>query len=229
MAVVRQVTGGPDRRGNATLLVVPALPILDAMAPGIITTSPLFKLAASTHVGIDALTTYDLVSDLRRSHLWSPECRGGVWISGDPRAVGSVFRGENYRALEVVGWAPLVRGTWYTDTQVAVADRGRSFQWAMRTHTGEHQKSVWGFDLAPAPGGCLLTHHFEMTVATEGIHHIVADLSEVDRVRFVVEWAAKLAGDLDVTLTRIKQVLEVRVLEVNECPTDTVVVHEEIG
>ena len=181
---------------------------LDAMTPDIIARSPLFKIAASTTVSVDPGTVYELVSDLPRSYLWSPECRGGTWTSGAPRELGAVFRGENYRAPEVVGWAPLVRGTWYTEAQVVVADRGRSFQWAMRTHTGGNQKSIWGFHVAAAPGGCLLTHHFEMTVATEGIHKIVAGLTEMERVRFVDEWTAKLENDLSVTLSRIKEVLE---------------------
>jgi hypothetical protein len=179
------------------------------MTKGIVERSPLFKAADSVLIGVSPESAYDLVSDLGQSRLWSPECRGGTW-TGTPGQVGSVFKGENFRAEEVVGWAPLIRGTWFTEAEVVVADRGRSFQWAMRTHTGKNQKSVWGFSLEPVDGDCLLTHHFEMTVATEGIQEIMRDLDENDRVKFVQEWGDKLKSDLRVTLTRIKTVLESR-------------------
>lgn len=173
----------------------------------IVTRSPLFAVSESIEVEVPPQAVYAAVSDLARSGDWSPECRGGTW-TGEPGRVGSVFRGENYRATDVVGWAPLVRGTWYTEAEVVEADAPRSFRWAMRTHTGEAQSSVWGFRIEPTADGCVLTHHFVMAEATEGIHHIVADLDESQRVRFVEEWGAKLVDDVRRTLGRIKDVLE---------------------
>jgi hypothetical protein len=177
------------------------------MTTGIIDSSPLFAVSESTEVLVSPEAAYDLVSDLGRSHLWSPECRGGTWV-GPPSQVGSVFRGENYRAEDVVGWAPLIRGTWFTEAEVLIADPGRAFQWAMRTHTGRTQRSVWGFAIQPLDQGVRLTHHFEMTHATEGIREIVRELDEEGRVRFVREWGDKLVSDVRVTLSRIKAVLE---------------------
>ncbi|MFI9612488.1 SRPBCC family protein [Streptomyces sp. NPDC052023] len=174
----------------------------------IIEKSPLFELSADIHVEATAEEIYDVVSDLRRSGEWSPECQGGEWISGEPATVGAVFRGENLRSEDVVAWAPLVRGTWYTDARVVAAEPGRSFRWMMLSHAGADQESVWGFGIEPAGRGAVLTHHFRMGTATAGIHKIVADLDETERVKFVEEWTSKLAQDLDATLQRIKKVIE---------------------
>ncbi|MFJ5265702.1 SRPBCC family protein [Streptomyces sp. NPDC088387] len=179
------------------------------MTQTVINSTPLFELRASIRVAADPATVYSVVSDLPRSGEWSPECQGGRWSVGEPGAVGSVFRGENLRAESVVGWAPLVRGTWYTEAKVVRAEPGVTFRWMMLTHAGEDQQSVWGFDVeADGASGSVLTHHFRMGKATAGIHKIVEDLDEPDRVRFVDEWTSKLAADLDSTLGRIKDVVE---------------------
>ncbi|AZM75409.1 SRPBCC family protein [Streptomyces sp. ICN988] len=175
----------------------------------IIDNSPLFELDARIRVAASPEKIYSVVSDLARSKEWSPECMGGEWIEGAPSAVGSVFRGENLRSEDVVGWAPLVRGTWYTEARVVAAEPGRTFRWMMLTHAREDQESVWGFDIEDAGDGTSwLIHHFRMGKATAGIHKIVADLDEDGRKRFVVDWTAKLAQDLDDTLARIKAVIE---------------------
>lgn len=177
--------------------------------PSIIDSSPLFEVHADTAVAATPDQVYAVVSDLPRSGEWSPECRGGEWISGAPGAVGAVFRGENLRQESVVAWAPLVRGTWHTECRVVAAEPGRTFRWMMLSHAQEDQESVWGFDVRPgADGGSVLTHHFRMGKATRGIHKIVADLDEPDRIRFVAEWTDKLVGDLAETLKRIKDVIE---------------------
>lgn len=179
------------------------------MSESVIDMSPLFDVSASTEIGASPDQVYEVVSDLPRSAEWSPECRGGTWVAGEPRAVGSVFRGENLRSEDVVGWAPLVRGIWYTQARVVAADPGRTFRWMMLSHADEDQESVWGFDVRPASGGeAVLTHHFRMGRATAGIHKITQDLDESDRKRFVEEWTTKLEQDLDSTLSRIREVVE---------------------
>lgn len=178
------------------------------MSASIIDTVPLFDIWSEIPVSAPADKVYSVVSDLTRSGEWSPECLGGEWVSGEPRTVGAVFRGKNLRSTEVVAWAPLIRGVWYTEAQVVAAEPGRTFRWAMRTHAGENQDSVWGFDMKPAESGCVLVHHFRMGRATEGIRKIVKDLDEDDRKRFVTDWTAKLEHDLAVTLERIKNVVE---------------------
>ena len=114
----------------------------------IIDSSPLFTAAESIELDLSPDEVYDAVSDLARSGDWSPECRGGVW-TGEPGAVGSVFRGENYRAEDVVGWAPLVRGTWYTEAEVVEAERPVRFAWAMRTHLPETLYSTGAYKHLP--------------------------------------------------------------------------------
>ncbi|WP_329116464.1 SRPBCC family protein [Streptomyces sp. NBC_01353] len=174
----------------------------------IIENSPLFELRADIHVAASPSEIYTVVSDLPRSGEWSTECQGGEWVSGEPSAVGSVFRGENLRSEEVVAWAPLVRGVWHTECRITAAEPGRTFRWMMLSHAGDDQESIWGFDIEPAEGGAVLVHHFRMTTATAGIHKIAEDLDETERVKFVDEWTSKIAQDLDSTLSRIKNIIE---------------------
>lgn len=178
------------------------------MANTIIEKSPLFELRAGKQISASPDQVYVVVSDLPRSAEWSPECKGGEWVSGAPSAVGSIFRGENLRSEEVVGWAPLVRGTWYTEARVIAAEPSRTFQWMMLTHARDDQESIWGFDIEPDGGGSILTHHFRMGKATAGIQKIVKDMNETEREKFVMDWTAKLEQDLDETLERIKDVIE---------------------
>ncbi|BAJ31672.1 MULTISPECIES: SRPBCC family protein [Kitasatospora] len=186
------------------------IPAVETPAAGasVIDTSPLFELRAQIAVAAAPLDVYAVVSDLPRSAEWSPECMGGEWISGEPSAVGSIFRGENLRAEDVVGWAPLIRGTWYTEARITAAEPGRTFRWMMLTHAREDQESIWGFDVEPAGAGSVLTHHFRMGKATAGIHKIVADLDEDQRAQFITDWTAKLEQDLADTLSRIRDVIE---------------------
>lgn len=189
-----------DRSGLAATLL--------SMSESVIHVSPLFDVRARARVHASPEAVYGVVSDLPRSAEWSPECRGGTWISGEPRSVGSVFRGENLRSEDVVAWAPLVRGVWHTQARVVAAEPGSTFRWMMLSHADEDQESVWGFDMEPAEGGTWLTHHFRMGRATAGIHKITQDLDETARKRFVQEWTAKLEQDLDATLSRIAKVVE---------------------
>lgn len=176
----------------------------------VIDSSPLFEFRSEIKVAATPDRIYSVVSDLTRSCEWSPECRGGEWVGGSPAAVGTVFRGENERAPEVVGWAPVVRGTWYTEAEVVAAEPGLTFRWAMLTASGEKQESVWGFDIEPgaAADTPTLVHHFRMGRATEGIRSITAELDEPARRKFIAEWGSKIEGDLAATVRRIKRVIE---------------------
>ncbi|MGK5628793.1 SRPBCC family protein [Streptomyces sp. URMC 123] len=178
------------------------------MTKSIVDNSPLFELSARISVSATPEEVYSVVSDLPRQGEWSPECQGGTWISGEPATVGAVFRGENLRSESVVAWAPLIRGVWHTEARVVAAEPGRTFRWMMLSHAQEDQESVWGFDMEPAPEGCVLVHHFRMGKATAGIQKIVKDLNEDDRKRFIEDWTEKLVRDLDATLKRIKDVIE---------------------
>jgi hypothetical protein len=178
------------------------------MSQGKAPVKPLFELRASIHVLATPATVYAVVTDLPRSAEWSPECTGGRWVSGEPATVGAVFRGVNERPADVVAWAPVVRGTWQTESEVVAAEPGRVFRWAMRDKAGHAQDSVWSYELEPADGGCLLRHTFRMGSATEGIRGITADMDAAAEAKFFAEWTAKIAGDLDATLLRLKTVIE---------------------
>lgn len=168
----------------------------------------IFRTEAREFVAAPPDRVYDVVSDLTRSGEWSAECLGGQWVSGEPRTVGAVFRGENERAEDVVAWAPVVRGRWNTEAEVVAAEPGRTFRWAMRTKGGQRQDSVWGFDVLPAEGGSVLVHHFRMGAPTEGIREITADMDEAAVRRFYADWGEKLERDLATTTARIKAVIE---------------------
>lgn len=174
------------------------------------TTTPpaLLQAHASIQVQASPDATYALISDLPRSAEWSAECIGGEWISGEPAAAGSVFRGTNERGPGVVSWAPVVRGTWTTEAEIIEAEPPRAFRWAMRNKAGKAQDSVWSFELTSADGGTLLTHRFRMGHATEGIRGIIADMDLDAKVRFFTEWQDKVAADLAATIRRIKDVLD---------------------
>lgn len=180
------------------------------MAKTSVDRAPLFQLSARVHIAASPAEVYAVVGDLTRSGEWSPECVRGSWISGEPGTVGAVFRGENVRADDVVAWAPVVRGTWFTESEVVAAEPGRTFQWSMRTKSGEKQDSVWTYDIEPADDGCVLTHRFRMGTPTEGIRGITAEMDEDRKSAFFAEWGEKVADDLTVTLERIKRVIENR-------------------
>ncbi|MEU3049815.1 SRPBCC family protein [Streptomyces sanyensis] len=171
-------------------------------------TAPLFASRAEIRIAAAPDAVYRIVSDLPRSGEWSPECRGGSWVTGEAGAVGSVFRGENERSPEVVAWAPVVRGTWTTHAEVVAAEPGRTFRWAMHDSRGERQQSVWAFDVEPDGDGTLLVHHFRMDAPTEGIRGITAEMDDDRKRAFFAEWGEKVAGDLAETLHRIRAVIE---------------------
>lgn len=176
-------------------------------------TAPLFEVRIQAEVAATPEQVYAVVSDLPRSGEWSEECLGGEWISGEPGEVGSVFHGRNRRSPAVVAWAPVVRGEWSTNAEVVAADPGRLFSWAMRNHAGKVQESVWSFEIAAAGNESLLTHHFRMDSATEGILGIIADMDEAESQRFFKEWQEKLTVDIGATVDRVKTVVEKDVVE----------------
>ncbi|MDO0925225.1 SRPBCC family protein [Streptomyces sp. TG1A-8] len=171
-------------------------------------TEPLFRSSAEIRISATPQEIYELISCLPRSGEWSPECQGGTWVVGEPATVGAVFRGENLRSPDVVSWAPVVRGTWTTYAEVVAAEPGRTFRWAMHDSAGRKQSSVWAFDIEAAAGGSVLTHHFRMDTATEGILGITAEMDETRKQQFFKEWGDKVAGDLAATLERVKAVIE---------------------
>ncbi len=90
---------------------------------------------------------YDLVSDITRTGEWSPVCTA-CWWDDEARAgqVGAWFTGRNQ----------VPERTWETRSEVVAAERGREFAWIVG---GSFVR--WGFRLAPAGSGTLLTESWE--------------------------------------------------------------------
>ncbi|MCZ4611617.1 SRPBCC family protein [Streptomyces sp. Lzd4kr] len=175
-----------------------------AKSPGGLTT---FRVQSSIWIAAPAEQVYDTVSDLPRSGQWSPECKGGRWVSGEPGTVGAIFRGENVRDSGVISWAPVIRGAWQTESEIVEAS-GRVFRWNVLDSSRNRQESVWSYEIQPMDGGCRLTHHYWLGEPTEGLSKIFEGLGEADRRRFVDAWAAKLARDVLVTVQHIKALIE---------------------
>ncbi|MFH8788871.1 SRPBCC family protein [Streptomyces roseoverticillatus] len=179
------------------------------MTPPATTGTPaILRVQARVLIAAAPDTVYDTVSDLTRSGEWSRECTGGRWVSGTPRTVGAVFRGENYRGADVVPWAPVVRGPWTTESEVVAAEPWRLFQWVVRDSAGRRQDSTWTYELEATAEGCLLVHHYRLGRPTEGLAKIFAQLGEDGRRRFTAAWNEKLADDVAASLSRIKRVIE---------------------
>ncbi len=79
----------------------------------------LFNYAESITVDAPAEFVYDLVTDIRRTGEWSPICRSCWWQDEGGVREGAWFVGRNEADGQV----------WETESQVAVADRGREFAW----------------------------------------------------------------------------------------------------
>ncbi|MFD6619742.1 SRPBCC family protein [Streptomyces albidoflavus] len=168
-----------------------------------------FLVRSQIFVAASPQRVYDTVSDLPRSGEWSTECQGGTWVSGEPSTVGAIFEGKNVRGTEPVSWAPVIRGQWTTRAEVVEAVPAVAFRWVILTEAGARQESTWSFEIEPARGGSLLTHHYRLGKLTEGLAKIFrSGLDQAGRERFVKEWNAKLSGDVERTVARIKEVIE---------------------
>lgn len=171
-------------------------------------TKPIFDVSVSSLVNADAASIYRYVTDLTRSGEWSPECRGGEWVSGIAATQGAVFHGCNHRGDDTVAWAPVVRGEWSTDAEVIAAEPNSLFSWAMRDSSGRMQQSVWSFRITETANRVALTHNFVMRSLTEGMRKILAGLTPTDTDRFIKDWQSKLETDMRASLAAIKRNLE---------------------
>lgn len=167
-----------------------------------------FQVRTEITIAASPYHVYATVSDLPRSGEWSVECRGGRWVEGAPGSVGAIFRGDNERGRETVAWAPVIRGPWQTEAQVLEAVPGKVFRWVILDSARRQQESVWSFEVEAVAGSTRLIHHYRLGRLTEGLSKIFSGLSESDRERFVEEWNAKLAEDVQATVKRVKRVIE---------------------
>jgi uncharacterized protein YndB with AHSA1/START domain len=142
---------------------------------------------ATIHIQAPPEKVYGLVTDVTRMGEWSPECRRAEWV-GDATgpAVGAQFKGHN--KLGIIRWS--------TTPTVKVADPGREF--TFETGKPGKEQTRWTYRFTPKEGGTELTESFE--ALTYGAFQ---KLTAKPAKR-----AAKLTGDIEQTLERIKQTAE---------------------
>jgi uncharacterized protein YndB with AHSA1/START domain len=131
---------------------------------------------------------YALITDVTRMGEWSPECVKAEWV-GDATgpAVGARFKGHNK-----LNW--LIR--WSTTPTVKVADPGREF--TFETGKPGKEQTRWTYRFAPMDGGTELSESFE-ALTYSGFQKLTAKPEKR---------AAKLTGDIQQTLERIKSAAE---------------------
>jgi hypothetical protein len=109
-----------------------------------------FTYSESIVVGASTEELYDLVSDIARTGEWSRICRACWWRDGDGPREGAWFIGRNEADGRV----------WETESQVAVAERGREFAWLVG---GKFAR--WCFEFAAVAGGTRVTETWEFLPA----------------------------------------------------------------
>jgi len=130
---------------------------------------------------------YDMITDVTRMGEWSPETVRAEWVGGATGpAVGARFKGHNKLGL----------ARWSTTPTVKVADPGKEFTF----ETGKPGKEAtrWTYRFMPKDGGTELTESFEALR-----YGAFMKLTAKPEKR-----AAKLTGDIQQTLERIKRAAE---------------------
>ena len=142
---------------------------------------------ATIHINAPPEKVYAMITDVTRMGEWSPECRRAEWIGGATGpAVGARFKGHN--KLGIVRWA--------TTPTVKVAEAGREF--TFETGKPGKEDTRWTYRFAPKDGGTELTESFE-ALRYPGFMKLVSRPEKR---------TAKLKGDIEQTLRRIKQAAE---------------------
>lgn len=136
---------------------------------------------------------YDLVSDISRTGEWSPVCTSCWWDDEDAAGrVGARFTGRN----------ELPDRTWETRSEVVVADPGREFAWVVGANFVR-----WGFSLAPAATGTVLTESWEFLPG--GIAMFEEKFGDQAHVQIADRTQQALDG-IPKTLAAIKRIAESR-------------------
>ncbi|HEY7045886.1 MAG TPA: SRPBCC family protein [Jatrophihabitantaceae bacterium] len=149
--------------------------------------------SCSESIDIDAApeTVYDLVTDISRTGEWSPICRGCWWPDGQGLREGAWFVGRNEAGGHV----------WETESQVAVADRGREFAWLVG---GRYVRWSYRFDDL-ATGGTRLTESWEFL--PEGRAMFREKYGPDAQARFELR-RSQAIGSIPATLAAIKGIAE---------------------
>lgn len=134
---------------------------------------------------------YDLVSDISRTGEWSPVCTWCRWNDeAEAGKVGAWFTGHN----EIPG------RTWETRSEVVAAERGREFAWIVGGNLVR-----WGFVLAPADAGTVLTETWEFLPG--GIAYFEKTYADDAQAQIADRTQQALRG-IPQTLAAIKRIAE---------------------
>lgn len=149
-------------------------------------------LAATTVVQASPDDVYDLVSDVTRIPLWSPECVRCEWVGLDR------FKGWNRRG----------KGRWSTTSRVVVREAGRAFGFA--TRLGRKDFTRWTYRMEPGeqPGTTVLTEEFELC------RPLSAPIVWFEKyVLGVADRRADLQANLEQSIERVRVLAEARAAE----------------
>jgi len=134
---------------------------------------------------------YDLVTDIGRTGEWSPICRACWWRDGPGAREGAWFIGRNEADGQV----------WETESQVAVAQRGREFAWLVG---GKYAR--WSYRFEPGAGGVTrLTESWEFL--PEGRAMFSEKYGPDADARIRLRRSQAISG-IPTTLARVKQIAE---------------------
>jgi len=134
---------------------------------------------------------YDLVSDITRTGEWSPVCTWCRWEDeAEAGQVGAWFTGHNETPSR----------TWETRSEVVAAERGREFAWIVAGNMVR-----WGFTLAPADTGTVLTETWEFLPG--GIAHFEKTFGDEAQAQIADRTQQALTG-IPFTLAAIKRIAE---------------------
>jgi uncharacterized protein YndB with AHSA1/START domain len=142
---------------------------------------------ATVHINAPPEKVYAMITDVTRMGEWSPECVRAEWVGGATGPVaGARFKGHNKLGL----------ARWSTKPTVTVANAGKEF--AFETGKPGKEDTRWTYRLSPKDGGTELTESFEALR-----YGALMKLISKPEKR-----TAKLTGDVQQTLERIKQAAE---------------------
>lgn len=153
------------------------------------TTTAVRTLEESVEIEAPPAAVWSVVSDVRRTGEWSPECRRVVVLGRGPVAEGSRILGINRRGLMV----------WPTTSRVHRFEPGQAIGWTVAENGAQ-----WTYELQPTASGTLLTERRE---APHGIAPLAARFTDL----FLggnEPHSGELEEGMRQTLGRIKQIVE---------------------
>lgn len=175
------------------------------MSTDIFTTS--WELTDSIEVPAAPAELYVMVSDITRMGEWSPECRGGTWVSGTAGTVGARFHGFNAHD----GMA------WVSESEVIEAEPDHAFGFSvMRFRTGGPDDitdwiegsalgdMTWRFVIEAKDAGSVLTQEHVMRCPSPFYRGMLEATPEDERLASLRERKEILRGSMAATLQRIK-------------------------